>query len=766
MSARGQSEAFGIYLRVAGAIAFIILAGIAGLWLGGRDGQVSEDQAHAPEGTKQPDTVAQPDKPPAPPPPLYLYTSIQPGADLEAVVGEVTMAAKAGIHDYVFRVALPWPEQGPTVSETLYPLDRIEEADPSANILLAISLNPPDAWLAAHPEAASSEGVFPSVTSERWLEAGRQALSELLQGLEDSARGDNVVGLIIGALEEDRWRHPKEYDRSETNRTGFRSWLRTQYPDGIALAEAWGDPAAAFESVEIPPQPDTQDRSNVFFNAPDEQMHMDYLRYVSESTADALSTFSAHVHQGGDRIFKVLVPYGYSFEYLSNASGHCALALLLDGVIDGFVSPVSYVNRALGGAGGFMGPVDSVNLHGKQWFIVDDTRTGISRNATTGEFERIEGLRVEDVLNVQRRNFAGALAHGLGLFWADPDGVGALHEPRMWESFGRMRSAYQTIWSAENLSQGPGFARYPTPEQRVGLTVVVDEPSRFHQRCDEPLNTLLLTDIRDAALSAGVPVQFCLLQDVLDGRAAPSLVYVFNNSFHLHEEDRTTLQNMLIEQNAAAIWMYASGYISGDASAENISKTTGHTVRAFEGEATAGSTFQLDGGKWLAKGEAISPSETWSPLFYIETDESKAIARYRESERTSVAVEFFEEGWASIYVAEPTLSADLLREILSILEEHVFVRPESGGADVLHFGPAFFAIHAGANGEREIDLGDHYDVQDMLDPNVGWLDKRQLTIPMKTGDTHVLHVSPPAHDATPDDSEEAPGASGEGGAQS
>ena len=754
MSARERSEAFGIYLRVAGAILLIILAGVAGLWLGSRGSTTSTARQDTLPG--QTPSQAAPDSPeaPAPPPPLYMYASIQPGADLDAVTGEVSMAAKAGIHDYVFRVALPWPEQGPTVSETLYPLDRIEEADPDANILLAISLNPPDTWLATHPEAAASDGVFPSVTSDAWLDAGRQALTELLEGLAESARGDRVAGLVIGALEEDRWRHSGDYDRSPTNLAGFRSWLRAQYPDEAALEQAWGDGFSGFDAIEIPPQPNTLDTQNVFFSGPEERVYVDYLRFVSESTADAVSTFAAHAHQVGDRVLQVLAPYGYSFEFTSNASGHCALALLLDGVIDGFVSPVSYTDRGLGGAGGFMGPVNSAAYHAKQWFILDDTRTGISRNAVSGEFERIEGLRIEDVLNVQRRNFSGALAQGLGLFWADVEGAGTLHESRMWESFGRMRSAYQSIWTSEALAQGAGFVQYPTPEQRVGLTVVVDEPSRFYQRCDEVLNARLLSGIRDSALRAGVPTQFCLLQDVLDGKAAPSMAYIFANAFHLHGEDRARLREVLIDQNAAAIWMYASGYIDGIGMAENISETTGHNVVAFDEATSAGSEFELDGGKWLEKGEDFGSTEKWYPLFYIDTDDSKTLAKYRESGKASVAVEFFAEGWASIYVAEPALPADLLREILTILEEHVYIRPDSGGGDILHFGPQVFAIHANGNGEREIDLGDRYDVQDMLDTNVGWLDKRQLTIPMKTGATHILRVSAPSNSSDGIDSDE------------
>jgi hypothetical protein len=284
---------------------------------------------------------------------------------------------------------------------------------------------------------------------------------------------------------------------------------------------------------------------------------------------------------------------------------------------------------------------------------------------------------------------------------------------------------------------------YPTPEHRIGLTVVVDEPSRFYQRCDEILNARLLSGIRDSALRSGVPTQFCLLQDILDRKAAPSLVYIFSNAFHLDSEDRGRLREVLIEQNAAAIWMYASGYIDGSGSVENISATTGHTVVAFDEATLGGSQFRLDGGKWLEKDEAFGSTEEWYPLFYIDTDETKALAKYRDSGKTSVAIEFFEEGWASIYVAEPSLPPDLLREILAILEEHMYLRPESGGNDILHFGPQVLAIHANGNGEREMDLGDQYDVQDMLDTNVGWLDKRQVTIPMKTGTTHIFRLTAP-----------------------
>ncbi|MCC6694283.1 MAG: hypothetical protein IT365_01505 [Candidatus Hydrogenedentes bacterium] len=748
MSVRGRSEATGIYLRIAGAVVIVLIAGLAGLWVGSLGtSETAKTRPVTPvPGVPVEESETQETIPP-PPAPLYFYASVQPGADLEAVSGEVAMAAKAGIHDHVLRVALPWPEQGPAVTETLYPLDRIEQADPQANIILAITMNPPDAWLAAHPEAAASDGIHPSVTSEVWLNAGREALSELLNGIEHSERGDRISGFMLGGLEEDRWQRSGDYDRSPANEAGFRAWLRTQYPDELALRQAWGNDTLGFDDVTIPERPNTLDTQAVFFAEPGERIYVDFLRYVSESTADAISNFSAQLHQSGARVFKVFVPYGYSFELTANDTGHCALALLLDGVVDGFVSPVSYVDRGLGGAGGFMGPVDSAGYHGKQWLILDDTRTGISRNAVSGEIERIEGLRTEDVLHVQRRNYSAALARGLGLLLADADGVGSLHDARMWEEFGKMREAYQTVWTSAEVSKGYGFVNYPTPSQRLGLTVVVDEPSRFYQRCDLPLNRRLLSEVRDSALRAGVPTQFSLLQDVLDRRAAPSLVYIFANAFHLHAEDRARLQDVLISQNSAAIWLYAPGFIDETSSPENIALTTGFQVKQFDKPTLSGSVYQLSDGRWIEKDEEFGAAETWSPLFYIETEPNKALAKYRDGGQVSVAVEFFEEGWASIYVAEPALPAHLLREILTILEEHLFVKPGGeSGADVFHFGPGFFAVHAGESGERELDLGASYDVQDMLDPNIGWLDKQQLILPMKLGETKILRVqTPQAH---------------------
>jgi hypothetical protein len=87
----------------------------------------------------------------------------------------------------------------------------------------------------------------------------------------------------------------------------------------------------------------------------------------------------------------------------------------------------------------------------------------------------------------------------------------------------------------------------------------------------------------------------------------------------------------------------------------------------------------------------------------------------------------------------------LLREILRILESFQHVRnapPEAD--DFFYFGPNSLAIHANAGGESMIDLGGVYNVQDLLDPAVGWPEKRNLTVPMEAGQTRIFKVVPVA----------------------
>ena len=118
-----------------------------------------------------------------------------------------------------------------------------------------------------------------------------------------------------------------------------------------------------------------------------------------------------------------------------------------------------------------------------------------------------------------------------------------------------------------------------------------------------------------------------------------------------------------------------------------------------------------------------------SPLFYIDDEEASVVAKYADSDRVSAAIAFLEEGWTSVYIAEPALSSSLLREILQIFEKHVYVRMTPAGLnDTIHFGSDLIAIHAQGAGERLIELTQTSDVTDLLDPRCRMAEEAHLQV--------------------------------------
>jgi len=736
MSQQGEISAHGIRLRVFGVVVVVLLAALAGFWLGNQSVRLHEEAPPRPQVVATPtaDAIAE-DEPQ--PPPLFLFTSA-PEDTGGAVAEQVAMAAHAGIHQYVLPVALPWDA---AAEGFLAPLDVLLGIDPAATVLLYVTLDPPPAWLDAHPDQAAQVAGKRTgqvcIASQVWLRDVQAALGALIEAAQ-AAHGERVLGYVAACLHNGRWHRRGPPDASPVNTAAFRSWLRARYRDADALQKARNDPDQGFDHAAVPPAPDAPEGGPVFLELPQMQPHLDYRAFASDSTAEAIMAVTDYIKRLAGPDVQVIVPYGDTFEIPRPASGHLALARLLESDLDGFAGPVSAFDRGLGGAGGLIGPVDSAALHGKQWYLIDDTRTGIALDTATGHVARPKNIRAEDIYSVQQRNFAVAVTHGLGLVWADPEGTARLHDPEMWQRFGAMHDIY-TMVNTWELAQVECIKPYPSIPM---LNVVVDEASQLVVRGDGKLDQVLLRQVRDCALRVGVPTRFYLLSDVLELEAPPAPAYLFLNAFRLTTAQRTRLHAMLEHNKAAAIWMYAPGYIDGLPAVANIAATTRMTVKAFDGPAETGSVCLLP-GKWVNEAEAFGAKIQLEPLFYIDDPDADVIAKYAASDKASVAVHFFETGWASIYCAEPSLTPALLRELLSILEIPISYQPTpTPFYDTVHFGPNLMAIHAKNAGERAINLGEPCDVQDLLAPEVGWPRKRTFDLPLNTGSTRLLQLIP------------------------
>ncbi|MBI3119329.1 MAG: hypothetical protein HYZ00_11615, partial [Candidatus Hydrogenedentes bacterium] len=378
-------------------------------------------------------------------PPLFFFAGVNAEGDWSLSLAEIGMAAKSGLHQFILPVRLPWRDADTIAA--LEVLGRVVEADPLAAFLVQVDLNPPAAWLEGHPgDQVVQNGQrlpFAAPASVAWVEEARAGWTRLLRALGDSPFAKRLIGFMPAALHEGQWHFEQPgFDTSTANAEGFREWLRGIYVEASALQQAWANPEVQFETAALPERANGGDLTHVFFDLPQQQPIVDYLNYISEVTADALAAFTTHIKNTSEAPMKVIVPYGYTFDLLNNDAGHFSLSILAGSDVDGFISPVSAVDRGSGGAGGFMGPVNTAHLHAKQWYIIDNTRTGVARDALTGAVSRLKGIRPGDVYSVQQRNFAAAAVYGLGLVWSDPAGEGWMHEEDQWVQLGRMHEIY------------------------------------------------------------------------------------------------------------------------------------------------------------------------------------------------------------------------------------------------------------------------------------------------------------------------------------
>lgn len=836
------------------AIVLVVGAGALGLWVGelsvpddlpeyqGIDGLPARQSKSA---------KATPEELSSPVPPLYFFAGSVENADLPVVLEEVKLAMGAGIDQIILPVQLDWESESREGFVRAL-LEQVIAVNPRARLFLQFRLDPTKAWADTRPTeilpGASDDGPHAAPYSELWRDEAARRAAALAKALSQERLGPHVRGYLLSALKNGRWELAAGAKPADCATAAFRAWLRRRYTENEALRAAWGDIAATVESAAVPDEV-SPGEGNVFLELPKQQALADYREFLADSVADSIAAVMAALKQAVPGA-KVFAQYGHTFEVEHGAQGMTAMGRLLYSDLDGFAGAVSATERGIGGTGGLSGPAFSAVLHQKQWIIIDDTRTGVARDPATGEIARLQGIRAEDVYNVQRRNFSLAAVHGLGLAWADPQGAGWLHAPEQWTEFGHMREIYAALYppagdagggkgpvaasseaepivmaktekkevekksstkkktpaKAEKKPEKPAQAPLketakpdvkqeaaaPAPEKqdpakqdpadaspapapdaaplqeappgssgfdqqleqmlepapvgppdtfKIGLAVVIDENALHSLGNSDLLRERLTLPARDAAMRAGIALRTCLLQDVLDDIAPSAQVYLFINAVKLSAAERDRLHARLQRDQSCAIWCYAPGYLSPLPDKEAVAQTVGMKLEQIDG-GQAGSRFTL-GGRWLEEGTDIGDVVPVSPLFGINDPEVDLIAEYRNGGKGSIGLRVMPEGWASIYVAEPTLTAALLRELLHLTEKRTYFRLSDRAVyDTALVGLNLIAIHAKQGGEVALSLGNVFNIEDMFDPTIGWPQKESITLPVKTGETRLLRLTP------------------------
>ena len=661
---------------------------------------------------------------------LFTNTEIDGGARRDICAKEIQLASAHDMHLHSVCCHLPvhQPRGQRDFSMAIEAMDTVMRSDPQAMILLRVNVSlygeDAAAWEKTHPGDGMRYALHPelcervplkdgtaeecaatavSITSEDWLEAAIDTLEELQQWIAAHEEYDNhLLGYHVAAGECGEWFFDAVrdwgVDVSESNRRAFEKWLRVKYfPRAEGMTDAWGlnpkryiDFAQVRVPADIPGNDRTHPAERTLFMEPEDQRFIDYGDFVSDCVSEQIIKLTKAVREMTQGKKLILVFYGYYYELYDARTGHYRMNRLLDcPYIDGFASPVSYLDRNQGGTGAVMGPVDSVLLHGKLWFVESDLRTGlVVRSHSPEDHENWLNKPVESIeylTQVYRRENAQMIARGMGCWYMDLPARGWLYHPLIWECIREQRDFYRFM--ADNAE----------PLQ-PDVAVVLDERAMALIAHAEACGNKLLHTAQQAFYRAGIKFGWYTVEDVENGLVPSAKVIYFLNPFDIKEERCEKLLHVAKRQGAALVFMHGFGRTKK----ELVRRLTGMEIRQ---SALAMETLAMEAA-FMPAGKAFMPDDDQraNPASWVERSEGvQSLAVYTTGHlrgRTGAAV-CRRDGQTSVFVGALQLTADGIREICRLCGAHIY----SESQDALMIGNRLLAVHAGSEaGTREIHL--------------------------------------------------------------
>jgi beta-galactosidase len=589
-------------------------------------------------------------------------------ADSPPYYEQVQLARLAGIQVYSFGITMPWPKPGhsPDFGQADSAIELTLAGDPSGLVLLRFEVGPPEWWLQLHPEDrmlfddGKTEGW--SMASEAWLEEMLEHLRTLVRHCEEKY-GDRILGYHPCGQTTSEWFYfrswePRLSDFSPAMNRGFAEWISAKYQTEDSLRQAWNNPYLTFGQVTVPSPGEQLHTDLGFFRDPQtDRKVIDYFEYKQSAMEEPLERIARVIKEETAGTKLVCFFYGYTFDMHGlplgpQGSGHLAMAKLIRCPdVDILCSPVSYLDRGLGGAGCFMSAVDSVRSGGKLWLNEDDTRTYLS--PPDSNFGRV--ATPQETFWIHQRNFAQLWPRRLACWYMDLGGTGWLSGPDIWENISHLQQFYE-----RHISEP---ARW-LPE----VALIVDETSPFYTACSSELHAPLVYQMRSEFFRMGTSFRIHLLSDLVDGRVPPAKVYFFANCFRLDAVQRAAIWRFT--RGRTVVWFYGGGFLADNAEDANMTAATGiSVVRSMpqSGKVTpdaAGSQF----GEGLS--EPFGTSTVLDPLWAVNDEKVEVIGRYLNGEVAAAAKRT--PGGLRIYIGALHCPAKLLRNILRLSGVHVY----------------------------------------------------------------------------------------------
>lgn len=666
--------------------------------------------------------------------PVMFFQNMDTGPDLRpGQLRQIALAGNHGVNIVSVPAAVPWFLPGGEPDFTLMDqrMEEILKANPKALAVLRIGLSWPGA---AHGYEAmkfsdGSEYSMPSIHGAAWRRDARAYLQAIVRHLEEKYPA-SVIGYHPCGQETGEWVYGQLWEGKipgfePSALAAFREWLKAKYSDDAGLRQAWGDGSVTPETATVPTAAQCAGPATgtALRDPKAERKAIDFFAFQNEAMADVAALMCQAAKEVAPNKLAITF-YGYSFELSAapngvHTSGHLALRrILASPYVDALCGPVGYRDRVAGGGGFYMGPADSLPLHGKLWLVEDDTRTHHAKPPppeidSTGAWEKLILKDARETRGVLARNFAQFYTRGQAAWWMDLLGEGWYDDPQIWELLGKFHAFYQSSMDR----------REP---YRPEIAVIVDEESCLDFSPAAGVQRLLLGEFRLQWYRIGAPVGIYLMSDLVDGKVPSAKFYIILNAFRLTDGQLAAVRKHT-GVGSTVLWMFAPGITDG-------SKIDPLRIGGITGIAT-GETGKGDGKIVFGAGQSFPAGYgPIKPAFAVSDPEATPLAWYADGGEVAIASKK-QDGRTDAFSAVLQVPAELLRTMARDAGVHLY----SESNDVVMAGNGIVALHASSTGKKVIRLPRESAAEELL-TGEKFPAAREFAFEMETGDTVILKL--------------------------
>ncbi len=671
--------------------------------------------------------------------PNVLGKDRNPSAEL------LKMATDRGFELGTLPLPLVWPKNGVAdYSEIDRAIDDYLKINPNAQIFPRLLGMPPAWWLKENPsekqvwqlgpgsKPLNASGIreierYATPASKKWQQDYFNALRMQVRHMEKKY-GQNIIAYHPGLQSCGENIFPRCWDTQRTVMVGFSEPFRQAFSEFAmkkygtidAANRAWGTNFKSAADIRVPTMEERIEGKKGAFRDPQSQRFViDFMNFFQEPIVD-VNIESAKIIKEETNGKKLTL-----FFFGSPQAGHSTMnpgqrgsqalgKMLKSPFVDIICNPYDYRNRQHGGSGIVGNMIDSIQAHGKMYFIENDTR---SHTAPFNHFGKTATMK--ETLEVHKRLLPQLMQYNLGV-WHFDFGSGYNCHEELWDLFKKMNDIRKNNPSQKFL-----------PE----TVLVFDEASNHYLRGSNEVSRHYFDSMRDYP-GMGTTFGRFLFDDVLEGKVPEQTkLLVFMNVYHVSPEQRQQLRKQLENSGKTVLWFYAPGYIDGPkASVENIRLLTGIGVKEITTPLPM--KFSLcQPFEGLKAGYQFGVNNQVPTSFAIEKRQPGVtpLATYTTGSEIGMAMKKM-DGWNSLLFCGVRMDTAILRAIAKESGAHIYT--ESG--DSVSASENFVGLTALSSGTKHLTLPRKCNITDAFTGKTEATQVKEYEFPMEKGDTRLF----------------------------